>query len=327
MTSGPLTGRAATVSVDVSTAVTSRVGFEAVAQEWLVQTGERWPLQGFDTGSTIRVKIRADKLHDAWICDFPTVSGVGLTMAGSAADESMVLHLLRRGSWRFAPSDERSAGVTAPSGSFAVLDASPSCLFEVTPGTAADVLILPASVVRPRLRGGRPVVGSAGSAEARLLMAHTRTVREALGELGPAGVRAARDALVELANATLAGRYDDVEPRLVPALARAAMELADEHLTDLDLTPSVLARQLNVSVRTLHRAFAAVGEPVAGYVRRRRLEQARAELGAALHQPSVSEVAARYQFADGSHFARAFKAEYGQTPAEFARSQRATPSP
>jgi AraC-like DNA-binding protein len=36
----------------------------------------------------------------------------------------------------------------------------------------------------------------------------------------------------------------------------------------------------------------------------------------------VSEVAARYQFADGSHFTRAFKAQYGQTPAEFARTPR-----
>jgi AraC-like DNA-binding protein len=44
--------------------------------------------------------------------------------------------------------------------------------------------------------------------------------------------------------------------------------------------------------------------------------------GPTLWRPGVSEVAARYQFADGSHFIRAFKAHYGQTPVEFARTPR-----
>lgn len=35
---------------------------------------------------------------------------------------------------------------------------------------------------------------------------------------------------------------------------------------------------------------------------------------------SISELAAHWQFADGSHFTRAFKKHYGQTPTECARS-------
>ncbi|MGW7045725.1 helix-turn-helix domain-containing protein [Streptomyces avermitilis] len=35
---------------------------------------------------------------------------------------------------------------------------------------------------------------------------------------------------------------------------------------------------------------------------------------------SVSELAAHWQFADSSHFIRAVKGRYGQTPAEFART-------
>jgi AraC family transcriptional regulator, positive regulator of tynA and feaB len=56
------------------------------------------------------------------------------------------------------------------------------------------------------------------------------------------------------------------------------MEIADSRLTDPELSPSSLARELNVSVRTLHRAFAAAEEPVAASIRRRRLRQARLEL-------------------------------------------------
>jgi len=33
-----------------------------------------------------------------------------------------------------------------------------------------------------------------------------------------------------------------------------------------------------------------------------------------------SEIAAHWQFADGSHFIRAFKKQYGQTPTAYARS-------
>jgi AraC-like DNA-binding protein len=69
-------------------------------------------------------------------------------------------------------------------------------------------------------------------------------------------------------------------------------------VADPDLSPSTLARQLGVSVRTLHRAFAATQETMAGYVRRRRLERARADPLA--DRGSVSGLAAHWQFADSS---------------------------
>jgi AraC family transcriptional regulator, positive regulator of tynA and feaB len=41
---------------------------------------------------------------------------------------------------------------------------------------------------------------------------------------------------------------------------------------------------------------------------------------ASRRRPSISEVAARWQFADSSHFTRAFKDRYALTPAEYARA-------
>jgi AraC family transcriptional activator of tynA and feaB len=79
---------------------------------------------------------------------------------------------------------------------------------------------------------------------------------------------------------------------------------------------------LHVSVRTLQRAFATAGESVTAYIRRRRLEQAWLELtGPAAARSSVTELAASWQFADSSHFIRAFKQQYGQTPGDVARSR------
>jgi AraC-like DNA-binding protein len=324
MTSGSTGARS--FFADVTDSGTARDGFDAFTREWLAQVGEAWPLAGLDVdrSTDFRITLRSVKVHDTWISDFYSAAYVGRTTAERRGDDSVMIHLMRRGSWRFAWSDGQDVDVTVPAGSFVVRDDGPPSLFDVAPGSTADVLILPASAIRPHLRGGRPVLGSAGAAEARVLLAHARTAAETAGDLTPAGLRAARDALLELARGTMAGGFDDAEPQLAPALARAAMELADARLTDPGLTPATLARQLNVSVRTLHRAFAAAGEPVAAYIRRRRLEQARLELTAPLspsaRRPGVSEVAARYQFADGSHFIRAFKARYGQTPAEFART-------
>lgn len=114
------------------------------------------------------------------------------------------------------------------------------------------------------------------------------------------------------------GGLDDVEPLLSPALAQAARDLADRRLTDPALSPSALARELNVSPRTLQRAFAREGRPLSSYIRRRRLEEACRALVAPHRRMTVTEIAARWQFADSGHFARAFRKYYGRTPTDYA---------
>ncbi|WP_243866400.1 helix-turn-helix domain-containing protein [Actinophytocola oryzae] len=56
------------------------------------------------------------------------------------------------------------------------------------------------------------------------------------------------------------------------------------------------------------------------YIRGARLESARRELVERLGRLTVTEVAARWHFADSSRFIRAFWKRYGQSPAEYARS-------
>ncbi|MFD9187312.1 helix-turn-helix domain-containing protein [Streptomyces phaeochromogenes] len=147
-------------------------------------------------------------------------------------------------------------------------------------------------------------------------------VHATMADLSPAGVEAAHGSLIELAKAVALHRFDDVEPRLAPALAQAAKDLANGQLADPELSPPMLARQLNVSVRTLQRTFATTGESATAYIRHRRLEEARLALTTPSGRLSVSELAAHWQFADSSHFIRAFKKRYGQTPTEYARSTR-----
>ena len=62
------------------------------------------------------------------------------------------------------------------------------------------------------------------------------------------------------------------------------------------------------------------GSTVAGYARRRRLERARAEIAAS--KRTLSEIAANAGFSDQPHFTRMFRAAYGETPGQYARSVR-----
>ncbi|MFD2421755.1 helix-turn-helix domain-containing protein [Amycolatopsis pigmentata] len=311
-------------TVDVTVPQTPRRGFDDFRRGWDTQVGGAFPLPAFDTGDTgdFRVSVRASKVADTVIADLYSESMAGHTRAGGGQDEDRVLiHVLRRGAWQFA--GPRGGEVSVPAGHF-IVRATGTARFLVKPRTTATVLILPGPVLRPLLRE-RHLVGPADSPEVRVLLAHAGMLEATLGELTPAGVRASRDALVELAKGLAGQGFDDHEPRLAPALAQAAKDLIEGRLTDPGLSPSSVARELNVSLRTLQRATAVAGDSIADHIRRRRLEQARLELaGPATTVRTISEIAARWQFADSSHFTRSFKRQYGQTPSEYARSRRAT---
>jgi AraC family transcriptional activator of tynA and feaB len=319
VTNGPRPGR--TFAVDVTASAGPKQGFDAFRHGWEAQVGEAYPAPAFTTGSTgdFRISARAVKAHDSVIAEVHSESLIGTNGGVSQhRDDQVLMHVIRRHAWSFAR--RRDGELTVPAGQFMLQRSGPPT-FEVARDATATVLILPASPLGP-LTPDRLITGSAASAEMRLLSAHLNLVGETVQDLTPAGAQAAHNALIELVKWVLRQQADTAEPRLGDTLVRAAKDLADSRLADPGLSPSMLAGELNVSVRTLHRAFAAAEDTVAGYIRRRRLEQARFELLAPAGRPSISELAAHWQFADSSHFIRAFKSQYGQTPSEFARTSR-----
>ncbi|MFG3255067.1 helix-turn-helix transcriptional regulator [Streptomyces sp. NPDC048172] len=295
-------------------ATTGRDDFE---RSWRTHVGDEFPLPRFSaaTVADFRVRFRAAKVHDVALT---TVDGASAakTAEGPVQDSDHVrLWLVHRGAWALG-SRRNSVEHTVVAGGFLLRHAARMPHFALPPHTRAQCIVLPAAPFA-RTLASREVTGRADAAEVRLLAAHATMVEEALPDLSPAGVRAARDTLVELATAVAHRGFDEVNTRLSPALAQAAKNLAERRLADADLSPSTLARELNVSVRTLQRAFAAGGESVTAYIREKRLELARQALSAS--RLTVSEIAARWQFADSSHFSRAFKRRYGLTPTEYAR--------
>lgn len=296
-------------------------GLDVFRRGWQTQVGDdvfQLPAFSPDTIGDFRVKGKVAKVHGSAIADLHAASATRTADVPGGDQDLVAMYVVRSGAWTLGgPSGYGDQTVSA--GQFVVRHLGRLTAFETTAHLTAKFLVLPPGELKPLL-GNRVVTGPADSAEVRLLTALADMIHMTVADLGPAGVAAAQGTLIELTKAVVKGRFDDVEPRLAPALTQAAKDLADRRLADPELSPAMLARELNVSVRTLHRAFAAVGEQVSTYIRHRRLHEARLALVSPSGRLSISELAAHWQFADGSHFTRAFKKHYGQTPTECARS-------
>lgn len=128
-------------------------------------------------------------------------------------------------------------------------------------------------------------------------------------------VHSALDLLVTLLSTELR-RLDAHDPH--QALLRQVRTYVQEHLQDPAMSPATIARAHYVSTRRLHALFSGEQETVAAWVRSRRLERIRRDLGdPVLAQRSVSSVAARWGLTDAAHFSRLFRAEFGESPAAY----------
>ena len=94
------------------------------------------------------------------------------------------------------------------------------------------------------------------------------------------------------------------------------------HISDDNLTPQSAAAAFNVSVRYVHKLFAANGTTFNSYVASKRLDHVRTDLlsQTSMKQP-ISGVAYRWGFNDLSTFNRLFKARFGITPTRFRTTQ------
>ena len=134
-------------------------------------------------------------------------------------------------------------------------------------------------------------------------------------QLGPRFSEAILD-LIATAYAPLAQAQAQVSSLCI-ARREQVRGFIEEHLDDPRLTPSGVARALRMSPRYLHQVFNE-GETVARYILRRRLEEcARALKDAAQRGRTVTEIAFQQGFNDASHFSRAFRERYDETPREY----------
>lgn len=107
-----------------------------------------------------------------------------------------------------------------------------------------------------------------------------------------------------------------------------ARQYIQARLADPELGQESIASALNVSTRTLYRAFRAHDVTVSEWIRRQRLSHCRGDLeDARLAHVPVSALAAHWGLPDAAHFSRIFKSEFGISPKDYRdRSLRAAGS-
>lgn len=93
------------------------------------------------------------------------------------------------------------------------------------------------------------------------------------------------------------------------------------NLGETNLSPQVIADSHRISVRHLHRLFAAVGTTHGEWLRGARLERCAADLRDGTQSASnITEIAFRWGFNESAHFSRSFKAHFGASPREYRTS-------
>ena len=164
---------------------------------------------------------------------------------------------------------------------------------------------------RPLPATAQIVRGNAASVWAARVRSEVR-MRDSVSNL-------AIDGAMTLMIAELARLRDDDAPTRPRWLRR--VEEAINATSAAPLSMDELSRLAGVHPRHLLRTFRRYhGTTVANYVRQRQLQQARVAIANSKHP--LAMIALDAGFADQSHFTRAFRKAYGETPAEYSRALR-----
>ena len=217
-------------------------------------------------------------------------------------------------------------------GDIVLMDSVGSC--EIVPHGLIEhtSLCLPRNVVARSMGDGKDLFGkiSARSASGRLLrllidqlhISESMDVRSDESEaMLSALISLLTPALSALDGAPWPGEHLPTE-----SLRRNAQRLIDESLTHPNLSPVLLAKRMSISVRHLYRLFEEEGDSVCRYIQRSRLIRSASDLGNPhLREESITSIAYKWGFTDSSHFSRAFKKQFEQSPKDYRASMLRTP--
>ncbi|MEQ6896322.1 helix-turn-helix transcriptional regulator [Microbacterium sp. KR10-403] len=183
--------------------------------------------------------------------------------------------------------------------------------------TPRAALPLAPAALRPVL--GRPFAADGGYA--RIAVRFATDVLDDPGLLaGPSGPRIVQDVVGVFATMlaerlAAADECSPTEPAFRRAVTYIAARLADASPDDDALRVASIAEAIDVSPRYLQELFHERGMSVTGWIRERRLQLARQALvDPAWSHADILQIALAHGFADHSHFTRAFRAAFGETP-------------
>jgi AraC-like DNA-binding protein len=232
--------------------------------------------------------------------------------------EHLQLHAVRRGRCRVGQ-DDRMSALTA--GDLTTCDSSRPYAIHAEEPFELHIVVFPKVLLRPhtdrlcgrtaaRIPGSGGVAslvgpfladlvdrldeGTVGEGDADLAESLLGLLR-ALHSEAPAGAALARRPLVDRVKAHI-----------------------EAHLAEPGLGPDSIAAAHFISTRYLHKLFEAEDVTVSAWIRARRLDRCRRDLGdPALGASSIGAIGARWGFAQPDRFSRLFRAAYGASPSEY----------
>ncbi|WP_152769426.1 helix-turn-helix domain-containing protein [Streptomyces spongiae] len=184
---------------------------------------------------------------------------------------------------------------------------------------------LPQGIVDVAARMSGPVPVGAGTGLAAIAADQLRAIVRELDHLSDAGLAIACQNFFDTLDSALAPAAKAPSAGARTALLKRVRQYVEDHLDDPELSASSVAEALDISVRTLHLAFADTGTTAGRWIRERRLRVCYRELALGSGDWTVTDVAFRWGFNDAAHFSRVFKQAFGVTPSSVvARGRRAT---
>ncbi|HEY0286294.1 MAG TPA: helix-turn-helix domain-containing protein [Pseudomonas sp.] len=151
-----------------------------------------------------------------------------------------------------------------------------------------------------------------------------QSVSENIESIDPSTLRPVEIALAEflVMNLIQQGRVQDFGGTAKMLHFKRICQGIDVHLADPDLSLGRVASEHHVSPRYVQKLFEASGSSFVSYVRVRRLERCRCELGNPEYRHlSVSDICFRWGFNDAAHFSRVFRNTFGVAPREYRRQK------
>lgn len=133
---------------------------------------------------------------------------------------------------------------------------------------------------------------------------------------------------IELVRAALLGTFDgspDARAATAASLAGHVVQYMRAHLDDAALSAATIAAAHDISIRYLYTVLFRAGISLGDWIRTERLARCRADLArSGSRRQTVAAIAARWGFADATHFARVFRAAYGLSPGQWRQLQATT---
>ena len=117
----------------------------------------------------------------------------------------------------------------------------------------------------------------------------------------------------------------DLEDQMPLSIKETQLDLAKQymliHISNSKVSPSLVADELDISVRYLHWLFKQTNETVIQFLIRKRIELAQLLLVSSSKSTfNITEVAFMCGFNDSTHFSRRFKQQAGISPSEFRKN-------